>query len=272
MLKKSIIPIFFASLFLLFTTAFWYVVRRFYNDPFGWFSFAGTDQDVSLLILSTVGMVVFASLLFILKPSSTKIISILGIATAIQFIFIPFGWILIVSAAFFFFGFWRYLAKTNKAYHNHIKIDFWDTYSRTIPGLITFLTITIALITYQASTDKAQTFRVTIPEKLIEQTINFTTPNEGALQFVQGINLHYRELLIQNTKNELEQQIDEQLYQWRPFIPLVNTLAIFFLIGIINFPVMLLSTLVVSGIMYLMKQNGLITVVKVQEEVERLAW
>lgn len=363
MLKKSIIPGVFSGLFLTFSILYWYVVRRFYNDPFAWFKFEGNfDNNLIYLIFSTVGLIIFSSLLTIIRPKSRTSLGTYGLGALIQFIFLPFEPFLIVSMFVFFLGFWFYESGSDKIFHSYIKINFWDTYTKTIPGLLTFLTIVIAIVCYQAGLDKARTLKITVPERLIEQTIDFlgggnikgestsinapestrtlaqsnventqaddatieqilneqlqkygitdpvqqqlikeqikqmygvggtqssesgrspspqqtTTappnPNDPVGGLSQQVQQEYRRLLIEQTKNEIERQLDANVAQYRPFIPVLNTIALFFLLSIINLPVMILSIPLVTGIMYAMRRYGLISIVKVKQDVERLAW
>jgi hypothetical protein len=122
-------------------------------------------------------------------------------------------------------------------------------------------------VCYQSSIDKAKTLQITIPERLIEQTVDLISGPQ-----VQGIQREYRRLLIEQTKKEVERQIDTQVSQYRPYLPILNTVAIFFLLSIINLPIVLITIPIVSFIMYLIKRYGLISIVTVKTDVERIAW
>lgn len=357
MMKKSVIPGVLSGIFLTIAIIFWYVVRRFYDDPFSWISFKNSfDYSLIFLILSIIGLAVVSALLSIIRPKSKVTLGTYTLGSLLQFIFLPFDPFLIFASLFFFYGFWSFERETNKIFHQYIKIHFADTYWKTIPGLITCLTLLIAVVCYQSSIDKAKTLRITIPEQLIEQTVDMisgpqvkgestslaqaddssveqiieeqlqkygikdpaqrelikeqvkqmygidtgtepltaTVPPglEKALEddksglldqltekltgegttMNQNLQQEYRRLLIDQTKKEVERQIDSKVSQYRPFLPIMNTIAIFFLLSIINLPIVLVTIPIVSSIMYLMKRYGLISIVSVKMDVERIAW
>lgn len=82
----------------------------------------------------------------------------------------------------------------------------------------------------------------------------------------------YKEILVQQSKAMIERQLEGIIERNRMYIPILNAIAIFFLVSIINIPVMLVSVGTVTLVMSLMKSSGMISVVRIQAEVERLTW
>jgi len=353
MLKKGILPGVFSGLFLTFSILFWYVVKRFYVEPFGWISFTKNfDTNLIFLGFTLIGLILFSALLTVVCPKSTLTKGTYFLASMFQWIFLPFGPFLILSLFIFFAGFLLFEYTTYKTFHSYIKINFWDTYTRTIPGLITMISIVIGIVVFQASINNVNNVKISVPDSIIEQTINvmslpavkgesatvgkelaradaatldqiineqlkrfgITDPGQqqlireqvkdmygvdtqtssqsaplqrGERDLTEVLNIpvppagnallndvesDYKQLIVDQTKKEVEQQLDLAIYKYRSYLPILNTLAIFFLLGIISLPVMWLTIPLVSGIMLLLRRFNFISVVKVKEDVEHIAW
>jgi uncharacterized membrane protein YvlD (DUF360 family) len=73
-------------------------------------------------------------------------------------------------------------------------------------------------------------------------------------------------------KNQLEEQVNGLVNKYAMYIPVLNAIAVFFLLSILNLPVMLLCIGLVVIVMDTLKFLKVIDVVKVKMEVERFAW
>ncbi len=351
MLKKRVLPGIFAALFLSFSLLFWYVVKRFYVEPFGWISFTKNfDANLIFLGLTLIGLILCSALLTITKPKTNLTKGVYFAASMLQWLFIPFGPFLILSMFVFFFGFMLFENVTFKTFHTYIRINFWDTYTRTIPGLISTMSLVIAITVFQSSINNVNNVSISIPDGIIEQTINFmslpavkgestsnrelaqvntatfdqlvneqmqrfgitdpqqqqlireqvkqmygveTTPSASAPAsalnrrenlteilevppagnaLLNEVQNDYRTMVVSQTKQEVEKQLDRAIVRYRSYLPILNTLAVFFLLGIIALPVIVISVPLVTGIMLLLRKINFISVVKVKEEVERIEW
>lgn len=334
---------------------FWYVVKSFYVEPFSWISFTKKfDGNLVYLGIAIIGLIITSAQLSIFRPKTTLTRASYLLGGTFQFVFLPFEPFLLLSILFFFLGFWLFERNVYKSLHDYIKINFWETFSHTIPGLITFMSIVIAIVTLQASVNNINDVKITIPDSVIEKTIDFLTqtgtpqplqpnvkgettiaqaapddetidqlineqidkygitdptqkaiireqvkklyggqtsntvtvpsaPSSGTAEdtfslppngteLLQEVQQDYKQMLVNQTKAEVEKQLDLAVYQYRSYLPVLNTLAVFFLLSIINLPVMIISIPLVTGIMFLMRNLGIITIVKVQQEVEHIAW
>ncbi len=350
MLKKKILPATFAILFLVFAILFWYVVKLFYLEPFGWISFTGNfDTNLILLAITLIGMILFSSLLTIIKPKTNFTKAVYFVASMFQWLFLPFGPFLLISMFIFFTAFLVFENTTFRTFHSFILINFWDTYSRTIPGLISTVTLVIAIALFQSSLNNVNNVKISIPVGIIEQTINFMSlpaiqgestssnelaqldtatfdqlVNEQMLRFgitdpaqqqlireqvkqmygvedpsasvsAPGVNKRnnlteildvppagnallnevqndYKSLVVTQTKREVERQLELAITRYRSYLPILNTLAVFFLLGIISLPVMGISIPLVTFIMYLLKKAEIISITKVKAEIEQIVW
>lgn len=275
------------------------------------------------------------------------------IAAATYVVFLPVTLLTAGAALIFAIGFMFYEWSTNKLFHSFVRIDFWDTYTKTIPTLITFLTVVMAVIQWQSSIDNLKQLKITIPKSIIEkaflsasgddvkgvhtyiaqtnpdtQEINdlinkqliqmgITDPQEQAVMRdqvkqklgissptgtpapvkagstkmvatptptkslfngldsipgMEAIKTNYRDQLVNQLKQQLEDQVNQLIGKYSPYIPVLNAIAIFFLLSILNLPVMLLSIALVVVTMNILRRLKIISVVKVKVEVERFAW
>lgn len=341
MTKHSLYSYFFGFLFIVASYVFWLQVHTLYQTPYFW---ANLDHSWLFKIIplgvSFVFLVLAASLLVILKTSRFFSAVIYIIGAALQLTFTGIDILMLVSSTIFIFAFLNYEQACSSIFHSFITIDFWSTYSRTIPGLITTLILGISIGAFQFSADKAGEFKFTIPDAMVDQVVKLvlngsSTPSvpvtqqqapqaqtpavsneliESALQeqfrannitdpaqqqalreevrkrleqqfsstasatTQQGtpatgvINMEaYQNQVRKLAKSEFERQAAVLVEQYRPYLPYISAFATYFILSIINLPVMLVSISFVVGIMTLLKKIKVLSVVKVKMDVERLA-
>ena len=289
MLKKSLFPILYALIFCISTGFFWYTAAELYRTPFIWMDLGLELQKKLVPIgIAVIGTIFSASLLTIFKPHAffSKITYFGG--ASLSFLFLPQTELTFLASAIFTAGFLLYESATTDTFHSYIKIRFWETYSRTIPGLLTAFAFCVAVGSFQASSLAVETFQITLPESVVEQTVQFLQPQpepqletidpsaqaliDQIQEFVPGVQTQTQEFLIEQTKLQLENRINQSIDQYRTFIPIISAAAIFFFFSILNFPVMILSTVIVSATMKLLTLTKVISVVTVKMDVERFAW
>jgi hypothetical protein len=345
-------------------------MQGFYETPFIWTRF-NNDFNFRMIPLgiNLVVLIFFSSLLTLVKPRSHLVYGVYIVAAATFIFFIPVGVLHVTAAVLFALGFIFYEWATNKLFHSYIKINFWDTYTKTIPTLITFLTVVIALGHFQASIDHLTELKISVPRIILEkafesvsgdnqqvkgtstyiaqsgidseevnelinqQLIQFgitdpvqqqlfreqvkqqlgiapltTSPqvasaaagttqqellqqlntdqpitkpgdipsslinNLGSFPGVDHVQTAYKDQLINQFKVQIENQINGLINKYSWYIPIINAIAIFFLLSILNLPVMLLSIALVVMIMDTLRFLKIIEVVKVKMDVERFAW
>jgi hypothetical protein len=394
MWKKIIVPSIFALCYLCAAVGFWYFLQPIYADPFIW---TKLDYSFNLLLLpvggTIIAMVLFSAMLNIFKPTMVFSHVAYVVAAALQFVFIPVSIPAFIAAVIFVAGFSQYERTTSSIFHSYIKIKFWDTYTRSIPIIMSALAFVFALGLYQASTVTVEEFKIEIQREWVEQTLDLVTSNNGAS--VQGVSTiaqapyqsqtpsptqarplaqaqaqpapapaetsqeeimeqyinqqldqlgitdpaqreiikqqvrqqleaqaaaqnaqpgttssgsadtstgdngmditasgsastlpetpiapvpmnalqdQYRELLITQTMQQIDSQLNTLINQYRPYLPFVSAIAGFLLFSILNLPVTILSILLVVMIMNLLKALKIISIVQVKMEVDRLAW
>jgi hypothetical protein len=372
MWKRRIIPLLFCIAFVASTAYFWYLLKGFYDTPFIWTRF-NNDFNFRMIPLgiNLVVLIFFSSLLTLVKPRSHLVYGVYVVAAATFMFFIPVGVLHVTSAVLFALGFIFYEWGTNKLFHSYIKINFWDTYTKTIPTLITFLTVVIALGHFQASIDHIRELKITLPRVILEKAFEsvtgsnenvqgtstymaqsnldsaevnelinqqleqfgitdpvqqqlfreqvkqqlgiaplttspevasaaagttqqeslqqlttdqpITTPGVspstnsfinslGSLPGVDQVQTAYKDQLINQFKTQIENQINGLINKYSSYIPILNAIAIFFLLSILNLPVMLLSIALVVMTMDTLRFLKIIEVIKVKMDVERFAW
>lgn len=288
MLKKTLFPVLYAIAFLGSSTAFWYFLDQLYQTPFIWmeFNFA-LNQKLIPIGVSVIGTIIAASLLTIFKPHPLfhKITFILG--ALIGFLFLPQTEFTFLCICIFAAGFLIYERATTDTFHSFIKIQFWETYSHTIPGLLTAFAFCVAIGSYQASSLAINDFRIAIPDSVLEQTIRMFQPAQPQNQINPEVQAVLDQLggvlpnetiedvnqrIFEQTKLQIEGQINSAVDQYKPFIPFLSAAAIFFFFNILNFPVLILSTALVSLIMKVLTVTKVISIVTVKMDVERFAW
>jgi hypothetical protein len=369
MWKRFIIPLLFCIAFVGASCEFWYLLKGFYETPFIWTRF-NNDFNFSIIPLgiNLVVLIFFSSLLTLVKPRSTHVYAVYVFAALTMFVFLKLTILTGLAAIVYAIGFAFYEWSTNKLFHSYIKIDFWDTYTKTIPTLITFLTVVISLGHFQASIDHLNQLKITIPKILIEKAFEsvspgtnvkgahtnyiaqntdspevndlinkqleqfgITDPSQQELyreqikqqlgvapltteplsatqspalttqeellkqltpqtssskqatssSFINKLNSipglaqiqeNYKDQLVNQMKNQLEEQVNGLVNKYAMYIPVLNAIAVFFLLSILNLPVMLLCIGLVVIVMDTLKFLKVIDVVKVKMEVERFAW
>lgn len=186
MWKKIIVPSIFALCYLSAAVGFWYFLQPIYADPFIW---TKLDYSFNLLLLpvggTIIAMVLFSALLNIFKPTMVFSHVAYVVAAALQFVFIPFSIPACIAAFIFVAGFSQYERTTSTIFHSYIKIKFWDTYTRSIPIIMSALAFVFALGLYQASTLSVNEFKIEIQRQWVEQTLDLVTSDSGAS--VQGV-------------------------------------------------------------------------------------
>lgn len=288
MLKKTLFPILYAAFFLVSSAFFWYYLSELFLTPFLWMN-PGFELQLKLIPIgiSIIGAIIAASLITIFKPHLlfSRITFVLG--ALVSLFFLPVTELTFISACIFAIGFLMYEHSTYHTFHSFIKIKFWETYSHTIPGLLTTLAFCVAIGSFQASSLAVQEFRISIPDALMEQTLRMFQPSvpaqtpdpamEELLQQLEGLvpqqtmeDANAR--ILEQTKLQIEAQINRAVEQYRPFIPFISAAALFFFFSILNFPVMILSIAVVSLIMKILTRTGVISILTVKMDVERFAW
>lgn len=373
MWKRRIIPLLFCIAFIASTAYFWYLMKGFYETPFIWTRF-NNDFNFRMIPLgiNLVVLIFFSSLLTLVKPRSHLVYGVYVVAAATFVFFIPIGILHGTAAVLFALGFIFYEWATNKLFHSYIKINFWDTYTKTIPTLITFLTFVIAIGHFQASIDHLTELKISVPRIILEkafesvsgdnkqqvkgtstyiaqsgvdsaevnelinqQLIQFgitdpvqqqlfreqvkqqlgiaplttspqvasaaagttqqellqqlsadtpiTTPgaipgtsslinNISTFPGVEQVQTAYKDQLINQFKVQIENQINGLINKYSWYIPILNGIAIFFLLSILNLPVMLLSIALVVMVMDTLRFLKIIEVIKMKMDVERFAW
>lgn len=180
------VPSIFALCYLCAAVGFWYFLKPIYADPFIW---TKLDYSFNLLLLpvggTIIAMVLFSALLNIFKPTMVFSHVAYVVAAALQFVFIPVSIPALIAAVIFVAGFSQYERTTSDIFHSYIKIKFWDTYTRSIPIIMSALAFVFALGLYQASTLKVNDFKIEIQREWVEQTLNLVTSDNGAS--VQGV-------------------------------------------------------------------------------------
>jgi hypothetical protein len=188
MWKKIIVPSIFALCYLCAAVGFWYFLQPIYSNPFIW---TKLDYSFNLLLLpvggTIIAMLLFSSLLNIFKPTMVFSHAAYVVAAAIQFVFVPLSIPACIAAVIFIAGFSQYERTTSSIFHSYIKIKFWDTYTRSIPTIMTALAFVFALGLYQASTLTVQDFKIEIQRQWIEQALDLVTSSNGAS--VQGVSI-----------------------------------------------------------------------------------
>lgn len=355
MWKRFIIPLLFCIAFIASTAYFWYLLKGFYDNPFIWTRF-NNDFNFSMIPLgiNLVILIFFSSLLTLVKPRSHLVYGVYVVAASTFVFFLPITVIYVTAAVLFALGFVFYEWGTNNLFHSYIKINFWDTYTKTIPTLITFLTVVIALGHFQASIDHLNELKISIPRVILEKAFEsisadtgnvqgtntyiaqanvdspevndlinkqleqfgitdpaqqeifreqvkqqlgvapettslevasapaaLTSPsttsvspinNIGSLPGFSQVQTAYKDQLINQLKTQIEGQINGLINRYASYIPMLNAIAIFFLLSILNLPVMLLSIGLVVITMDTLRFLKVIDVVKVKMDVERFAW
>ncbi|MCX7996570.1 MAG: hypothetical protein N2691_02300 [Patescibacteria group bacterium] len=403
MSKKTVLPGFFALCFLFSALFFWYTVFRLYQKPFSWTDFNSVFNSSLLLTgMSWVCMLTCAAVLAVLKPDPalTKVLFIVSAAS--QWTMIPFSVLGVIAAIIFFVAFAAGERNARCLFHNSIKINFWEPFSRSIPLVVSLLSCTVAFVVYDGSRRNIDSFRISIPRGVIENAVNTVlspqvkgqmtalpvdeiaeetlamarirepeTPREpgvslsptplavlpddeiyasgfdvdrfianqlqrfgvtdpaqqefvkemvkqriaatirsasgdvvseslpqlqttgnpalpiqpplesmlpgdslmGTIQsFDEGLNDSYRQYMFEQAQTVLESQLNGMVRQYKPVIPVLNTLSIFFLLSVLHFPVLYGSLFFLTGILNLLRTLKVFTVVTVKMDVERLAW
>lgn len=180
------VPSIFALCYLCAAVGFWYFLQPIYAHPFIW---TKLDYSFNLLLLpvggTIIAMVLFSALLNIFKPTMVFSHVAYVVAAALQFVFIPVNIPAVIAAVIFVAGFSQYERTTSDIFHSYIKIKFWDTYTRSIPIIMSALAFVFALGLYQASTQKVNDFKIEIQREWVEQTLDLVTSGNGAS--VQGV-------------------------------------------------------------------------------------
>jgi hypothetical protein len=124
---------------------------------------------------------------------------------------------------------------------------------------------------------------LTTQEELLKQLTPQTSSSKQATSssFINKLNSipglaqiqeNYKDQLVNQMKNQLEEQVNGLVNKYAMYIPVLNAIAVFFLLSILNLPVMLLCIGLVVIVMDTLKFLKVIDVVKVKMEVERFAW
>lgn len=229
-IKRRILPGVLALGFIASSFLFWNSANSFYRDPFNWLSFDNSfNLQLIPLGISAILMILFAALLAIIKRKTwyTKVVFVLG--ALLQFLYISPALASGLSALVFVLGFVRFDANTDELFHRFIKIRFWDTYWHTIPGVLVFLAITLAVGMYAASEEKVDQLEITIPRNMIEQSVDMllnalpgiggfgmqsageaSPPGSGAGSMVPGLSGELLEMsgLLDNTDPDNPNQIN----------------------------------------------------------------
>lgn len=342
MSKRSIYSYLFGFLFLVSSYGFWLQVHNVYSEPYFWANLDHTwIWKVIPLGVSLTFLVIAASLLVIFKMSRFFSAVVYIVGALIQLVIAGPDLLMIASSVIFIFSFLNYEQACSSIFHSFIKIDFWATYSRTVPALITTLILGISIGSFQFSSAQADEFTFTIPDAMVDQVVKLvlngnntpvtqTTPQqttqqtapivsdelvESALQEqfrtnnitdpqqqealrvevrrqleaqfgssspsattqqrTPGTGLmnleSYQNQVRKLAKTEFERQAAILIDQYRPYLPYISAFATYFILSIINLPVMMLSIALVVGIMTILKALKVISVVKVKMDVERLA-
>jgi hypothetical protein len=305
--KKTVAPVLFGAGFIVAALAFWYAVAQTYLQPFAWLRFDETwNMQLIPIAISIITMILFASLLTIFRPNRWVSGGVYLVSGLAALLFQPSTLLTALVIIIFVIGFVGYENTTSHVFHSYIKISFWATYSHTIPGLLTTMAFVFAFGHLQAAMPAAQTFEYTISDELFGQVTSLisaqTDPDEAAgadgvdssstgdgsieqnAAELFGIDptaisgtlgqyeQQYQTVVLDQARQAIEQQINNWIDQYRIVIPILSAVVVFLFFSIINLPVMLLSIGLMVATMKFMQATGVISIVPVKMDVERIAW
>ncbi len=279
--KKTITPILFGTGFLSAAIAFWYFLADAYRNPFAWLRFDQSWHDQLIPIaFCIIVMIMFASLLTIFRGNPLTSYLIYGIGAMTAFLFLPVGLGTLGAIVAFVAGFIGYETATAKVFHSYIKISFWGTYSSTIPGLLTVIAFVFALGHYQAAVPAAEAYTFKISDQMfsqISQVISQPPPEDptdafGLQQLLSNVEIDAQDMVLNQARTTVEDEVNNVVDQYRVYIPIVSAVAVFLFFSIINLPVMILTTGLVVATMKVMTAAGVMAIVPVKMDVERIAW
>jgi hypothetical protein len=313
-MKRALLANVFAILFVLAAALVWFVCAWIFAEPFRWASLDPAWMRYAAFLAGAIALlIVIASILSLLRPSSEYAFAVFVVGGAIAFAFLPVSVFTAAAAMLFAVGFHFFEKGVQETFHSFVHVDFGSTYRKTIPTLLSMIALVVAVGQYQASRNAIDSFRYEVPaswvntaadivasqsgagetadisEQRIQEELSRydTAGNEKQLELMRSLvtqalrdeveearivaERSIRERIREMARNEIERQINGFVDTYRPYLPLISAFVIFSTVNLFSVPVLLVSIALTVFVIAIMKRLRIVSVIKVKQEVERLA-
>lgn len=280
MSKQTIVEAIIASLFVIGSFVFWFLVGRLYQDPFLWTQFdlewpaRLINIAITLLWLTTM-----MGLFVVTKTNLAMSIIAYIIGGTIQFLFIPFSLLTFVCFTIFSFAFFSAQQTSKSYFENALKINIWNSFSRTIPSLFFAMVILVGVGQFAVSSSEINEFDFEIPQPFLEETTDVVLQLEQNNQeqqeqesdpgLLQNINQARQSITRTIIQDQINQQVNFLVNQFRDWIPLISAVAVLTILNIFSLPFTFTHNILLMIIVRILEAMRVIQRITVTKEIEQ---